>query len=369
MENNEIQKDETIDLREVFLKLWHHKRLYAIVLIIAFIIGCIYVLPKPRYYDTTVSLAPESTGNDLSSGGSISSIASSFGIDLGGMQSSDAIYPLLYPDLLSSSNFLVSLFDLHVTTIDGKVSTDYYTYLTKHQKRSPWEYPKIWLTRMVNSILPKSDDIATSGNGNTKGNGVNPFRLNKQQTGIVGKLKNDITCNVDRKTNVISITVRDQDPLISATVADSVRVRLQDFITTYRTSKARQDVAYYEKLTRKAKADYERVRQIYGSYADANMDVVLESYKSKTEDLENDMQLKYNQYTAFNTQLQAARANLLRRTPAFTTIQEASVPIKPAGPKRMITIVGFLFLAFIGTTLYILRKGIAHLLMPAKKQS
>ena len=42
--------------------------------------------------------------------------------------------------------------------------------------------------------------------------------------------------------------MQDQDPLICKTVADSVRNRLQDFITVYRTDKARKDVRYYENL-------------------------------------------------------------------------------------------------------------------------
>lgn len=40
----------------------------------------------------------------------------------------------------------------------------------------------------------------------------------------------------------------DQDPLISATMADSVSMHLQQFITKYRTNKARIDVEHYQKL-------------------------------------------------------------------------------------------------------------------------
>ena len=94
--------------------------------------------------------------------------------------------------------------------------------------------------------------------------------------------------------------------------------------------------------------------------------MTLQSIRSKQEDLENDMQLKFNAYTAFNTQLQAARANLQKRTPAFTVIQGASVPIKPAGPKRMIAIIGFMFLAFALATIFFLRKDMLDLIAPQK---
>ena len=167
----------------------------------------------------------------------------------------------------------------------------------------------------------------------------------------MGAIRQSIGISVDKKNDVITISTEAQDPLICKTIADSVRQRLQEFITTYRTKKARNDVDYYAKLTADAKAEYEQVRQKYSSYADANMDVVLESYKSKTEDLENDMQLKYNAYTALQTQLQAARAKLRENTPAFTLLQGAAVPIKASKPKRMIFVLGIMFFVTIVITL------------------
>ena len=112
---------------------------------------------------------------------------------------------------------------------------------------------------------------------------------------------------------------------------------------------------YYQKLCSEAKEKYEKVRRTYGSYADANQDVILESYKLKENDLENQMQLLYNNYIALQTQVQQAQAKLLMQTPAFTTLQNASVPLKPAGPKRMLFVLGMTFLAFMIITIYSIR--------------
>ena len=48
-------------------------------------------------------------------------------------------------------------------------------------------------------------------------------------------------------------------------------------IANYRTSKARVDEQYYKTLMTEAKHEYEKARQRYGSYADANTDVQLAS--------------------------------------------------------------------------------------------
>lgn len=168
-------------------------------------------------------------------------------------------------------------------------------------------------------------------------------------------MRNNIAISVDKKTAVITISVTDQDALICKTMADSIREHLQDFITAYRTNKSRIDMNYYEKLVAEAKSDYEDARRLYGKYADANTNVTLESFRLKINDLENDMQLKYNTYSTLNTQLQAAKAKVQERTPAFTTIKGASVPIKPAGPKRMLFVLGMMILACIATSIYAIK--------------
>jgi len=45
-----------------------------------------------------------------------------------------------------------------------------------------------------------------------------------------------------------------------------------------------------------------------------------------------------------------------QETPAFTTLQSATVPVLKAGPKRAQMCLIFLFLAFLGTTGWILYK-------------
>ena len=345
----EQNKTEYIDLREVFSKMWSKKKLFFKVWVVTFVLACAWILPLPRYYDSEVMLAPESSDNQMS-GGMLGSLASSFGLNIGSVAGNDAFYPTLYPDLISSNNFLVSLFDVQVTKEDGSLTTDYYTYMTQHQEVAFYSWPKIWLGRLMKQVFPKKKKTAGGGDGK-----VDPFHLSDEEFELVKALKSVITCSVDKKTDVFTISVTDQDPLICATMADSVRVRLQNFITDYRTSKARIDKEYYEKLVAEANVAYEEAVKRYGRYCDAHRDVILQSMLSERDALENDMQLKYQTYQAMRTQLEAAKAKVQERTPAFTILQGASVPVRASHPKRMIFVLGMLFLATIGTVLYILR--------------
>ena len=83
---------------------------------------------------------------------------------------------------------------------------------------------------------------------------------------------------------------------------------------------------------------------------------ILESFRSKRDDLENEMQLKYNVYSTMSTQYQDAKARVQERTPAFTILKGASVPIKPTGPKRMLFVLAMTLLAFFVLTLWSVRE-------------
>jgi uncharacterized protein involved in exopolysaccharide biosynthesis len=86
-----------------------------------------------------------------------------------------------------------------------------------------------------------------------------------------------------------------------------------------------------------------------------NADVTVNGVNYQVE-LENDMQIQYNAFTQVAAQLLAAEAKVQEDTPAFTTLQSATVPVKKTGPKRAIMCLIFLFLAFCCTTAWIFYK-------------
>lgn len=340
-------ESQRVNYREVIRRIWAHRRVYILPLVLMTIFVSVIVFSLPRYYTCNLKLAPE---YDLSSMGAINSLASTFGLDMGSSPTTDAISPTLYPDLMESTSFIVSLFDIKVQTKDGSVSANYYDYLTKHQKEPFWSSVESWVKSLFAS-------------GKAEPTTLNPKALTKKQSDVVNAIVGNVKCKVDKKTDVITLVVTDQDPKVCVTLADSIRVRLQKFITDYRTNKARTDMLYYEKLLKSARAEYEEARDEYAKFCDANFDVTLQYVRSKQESMENDMQQKYNTCTTLQTQYMTAKAKVQQRTPAFTILQDATMPIKPAGPKRMITIIATFFLTIIAVSVYVLR----DILLPDEK--
>ena len=117
------QNKDIIDLTEIYKQLKTKKKIFFIVLPITFALSCLWIFPEPRFYKCEVTLAPEMTGEDF--GGGLSSIASQFGVNIGGANGSDAIYPTLYPDVLSSNEFIINLLGIKIKTQDNKINTDY----------------------------------------------------------------------------------------------------------------------------------------------------------------------------------------------------------------------------------------------------
>ena len=99
-----------------------------------------------------------------------------------------------------------------------------------------------------------------------------------------------------------------------------------------------------------------------GGYADANRDLILESARMRQEELENDMQLQYNIYTQVAQQLQMAEAKVQEKTPAFTVLQEAMVPVKHANMPKIFILAVFLLLGFVLRVVWILWKKRSELI-------
>lgn len=328
-------KKSKIDIYNVVKIIVKDKRHIGIYCLVGAIVGTIIAFSIPKIYKTGVMLAPESSGMNLGSG--LSSMASLVGLNKNILGGEDAIFPEIYPDLMQSTDFVVSLFPVKVKSIDGKINMTYYEYMEKHQKIPWWAYPKAWVATKIKKMKTGYDK---------HGGDIDPFRLTKDQTDIVSNISGNIECNVDKKTSVISIVVKDQDPLISATMADSVKSRLQVFITRYRTNKARNDLAYMERLFKDTKEDYVKARQKYATFSDSNQEVILQAVKAKEEELENEMQLRFNIYTQVAEQLQLAKAKVQERTPAFTVVQSATVPVKHSNRPKIFTLSIYTILAF-----------------------
>lgn len=333
---NENTNQTTIDIIALFKTLWNRRKVFYWVLPITFVVSSALILCVPRYYKCEVILAPETQN---AGGGSLQSLASSFGFNMNNMTGADALYPMIYPDIVSSPDFLVTLFDKQVVTTDGEYNGTYYNYIRTKRRAPFWTR---WKGKLLSLITPRSKENALPL---TDTNSINVFSLNRMQKSVISYMQENITCTVNKKTEIITLSVNAQDPLVCAMMADSLCTALQAFITDYRTAKCRTDLAYYESVMEDAYQEYQEASNKYMRYADSHSGIQLEQYRIQARNLESEMQLKQSAYTTFQKQYLATQARLQENTPVFTVIQSASIPLKAAGPRRTLFVLAMLVLA------------------------
>ncbi len=343
-------KNHEIDIVAIVKKVIKDKWSLLVFFIIFAVLGVAVALMTPRTYSTDVVVAPELSSGSMPEG--LSDIASMVGVDLnnGNKSSVDAIYPQIYPDVISSNDFIVQLFNIPVTTEGAKNSKTYFDHITKDAKMGFWDYPKTWMGNIVKKITGKKDTTNLADASTV----IDPVHLSKVQSDIRDAIRSQVTCVVDKKTNVITITAKDFDRFVSAEVADTVQKRLRNYIIEYRTKKFKQDVAYAQSLVDTAEAKYVKTRNAYTAFAEANTDVTQESFVTKRDEMENNMQMRYTNYTQALQQLQVAQAKLREHTPVFTVIQEASVPFKPSGTPRSLIVLGYVLAGLFFDAIWVL---------------
>lgn len=333
-DDDELQIDWMGILRQV---LAIRKKLYKAAAV-GVVLGILIALGTPKQYTVSITLSPEMGSSKSGSG--LASMAASFLGESIGSDSPDALNATLTPDIVASTPFLLELFDARVVSQDKQIDTTFTAYLD--EQKSSWmgyvlKAPGMAISGIKSLFSEKKEKTATIQKG--------AIELNEKDAAKLGSLRQAITVEADKKTAITTLSVTLQDPKVTATIADSVVSKLQQYITAYRTSKAKEDCQYLEKLYKERQQEYYDAQQRYARYVDANSNVVFQSTLAERERLQNDMNLAYQVYSQVAQQLQVARAKVQEEKPVFAVVEPAVVPLNPSGTSRKVIVLGFLFLA------------------------
>lgn len=339
--NNQYTDEQEIDIMELISKLWKKRTMIIKWCIVGAIVGLIVGFSIPKTYTASTLLAPESSD---AKGGSVSSLAALAGINLSG-GGADAINVDMYPDVVHSTPFIVDLFDLPVE-FERKgetINTTLLDYMLEYQ-RSPWwtpviQFPFKALGWVMSIGKETEEDVITPINQ------LNVNNLPKKERGVVKFFSENIIINVDKKSGKTSISLDLQDPQVVYVVVDAVVNNLVDYMSDYRSSKARQDAENLSKICIERKADYYKAQQAYAAFVDSNKSVVRQSAQAELERLQQEMNLAYQVYSQVATNLEAARIQEQQAKPVFVTLNPVTVPLKKTAPSKAKLLVIFTFLA------------------------
>ena len=339
-QNNHPDEEIEIDLMVILRKIIAIRKKIYKAAGIGLVIGVIIAISIPKQYTVEVTLSPE-MGSTKGSG--LSGLAASFlGSDVAMGEGTDALNASLSADIVSSTPFLLELSTMEIPVLKDENMT-LNTYLDKES--SPWWNYVIGVPGIIiggiKSLLTEGDDGSMVFNRINQGT----IELSKKESKKIEALKSMIAATIDKKTSMTSVTVTMQSPRVAAVVADSVVKKLQEYIIDYRTSKAKEDCIYLEKLFKERQQEYYAAQKKYANYMDSHDNIILQSVRSEQERLQNDMSLAYQVYSQVASQLQVARAKVQEEKPVFAIVEPAVVPLNPSGTSRKIYILAFTFLS------------------------
>ena len=338
-QSNHIDKEAEIDLMDILRKIIGIRKKIYKAASIGLIIGVIIAICIPKQYTAEVTLSPEMSSNK---GTGLSGLAASFlGSDVAMGDGTDALNASLSADIVSSTPFLLELSTMEIPASKG-VNMTLNTYLD--EEYVPWwsyviGFPSIIIDG-AKSLFIEEDELVYSNRTNK---GV--IELSQKESKKIEVLKNTITAIVDKKTSMTTVAVTLQNPKVAAVLADSVVKKLQEYIIDYRTTKAKEDCIYLEKLFKERQQEYYAAQKEYANYIDSHDNIILQSVRAEQERLQNDMSLAYQVYSQVANQLQVARAKVQEEKPVFAVVEPAVVPLKPSGISKKVYVLVFIFLS------------------------
>jgi uncharacterized protein involved in exopolysaccharide biosynthesis len=343
----------SINFGEIYQALKKYKLSITFISLFFAGLGAFYSLTLNSEYASEVKILPEAdskTGGAAGSLGGLSSLAGLAGVNLSGsMAGIDAIQPAMYPEIIQSVPFLQELAASNVYNPKKKRLQKLSEYFAEDNRNAP-----IPLTD-TKPKMEKDVEISILPKGAISADMIN---INQKETQILNAIKESISVEVDKKTNLIKINSTAFNPVIAANLSDLVLNQLTRYIIRYRTEKVRKDLNFLTNRQAEARKRYDQALFILSNYKDQNRNVFLNVAKDQGKKLQYEVDLAFNIYSNLTSQLSETTIKLQKETPVFKVLAPAQVPLKRSSPKRSLITLGSLFLGLFISLIYVFFKSV-----------
>ena len=310
--------------------------------IVGLVIGALYVFSKPNVFKAEVTVMPEFQNRGTT--GSLGSLSAFSGLGLDNMNTNDAIRPDLYPNVLQSVPFALDILNQEVYSKNLSAKMALQEFISRVSTPS-------FLDKIFGFLTIKDEENKVS---QAETNSTQAIQLTKEQYGLVKAVHSSVLPTYDRKTGILTITATEQDPVVAAAVAKLSLDYLTNYITAYRTDKARKRVVFLAQQVGEAKQRYQAAEYALSNYRDRNRSVYLNTAKLDEQRLQADYLLEQSVYNDLAKQLEQAKIKVQEDTPTFKTLEPAAVPLQKSGPKRTLIMLGFAIAGVIVTIAVVL---------------
>ena len=349
----QLPRQQEIDRWKSLRKIRASWKLILTVCGVSAIIGLVIASGIPKEYTARIFLVPENSRRSAFAG--ISALSGMVGTPISSsVTERDAIYSVLYPDIIYSTPFLVRLFDVEVRGQKDSAAITLAQYLRERQKSPWWSVITSAPSRLTGGVLslfrekPEEKKVSRQ---------TDVFQLTPVEAGTAAAIASRIGVKVNEtstRRGKITLSVTMQDPLVAATVADTVLEYLKQYVTEYRTGKVRRMLEYTKKLREETWTEYCEAQEKYTRYADSHRGLAMTASRAELARLRDEMNLARASYNRAELQVQVAEAKVQRMIPVLAVIQPAVVPLSPSKPRKMVILAVCILLGGAGSVAWVL---------------
>ena len=340
--NQEIQKDDEIDLLALLLKIWNGRKTILKYFIVFLFIGIfVAIFSKKEYTATSLVLAQESSS---SSGGGLSGLASLAGISLGS-SSGELISPKLYTNIATSIPFQRKMIQVPIQTLQSNTSITYEEYCEKYQKKSVLDIIKKYTIGLPGVIIgafsSKDKEVVPQP---TADGALEVYSVTPKEKELFSLLSNQLQITNNEKDNTISFSFSMEDPVAAAQMLSQAKKTLQETIIEFKTRKAKSQLEFIKKQYEEAEKNFKEKQLRLAAFQDSNRGLITAVPMTRQTQLQAEYNLANNVYIELAKQFENQKIKLQEDTPAFIDIEPVSIPLEKSKPKRgmIIAIWGFL---------------------------
>ncbi len=305
------------------------------------LLAAVYTFSQPNQYTSQITVLPElqiKSGVNMSGIGSLAGLA---GIDVSGMGGgTDAIRPELYPNVLQSIPFALSLMKQPVREKGQRGVKPFEVY---------WQQlPSSWLSNWLPSYEADEEE------GVTESSGSEALELSKAQEGMANELHTRVKAGYDKKTGVLTISSTMPDPLVAARIANLSLAYLTEYVTGYRTEKVRREADFLVQQVKSASKRYQDAQYALSIYRDQNRSLFLNTAKVEEQRIQAEFMLAQDLFNSMSKQAEMAKIKVQEQKPVFKVLEPAQIPRKKSGPKRVMTVLGGVLLGLLLSLVFVI---------------
>lgn len=311
-ENNIIK----INFQNFLKVIWKEKFLFVAITLVFIILGLIYAFTAKEEFISEGRIMPEIQSKDGKLGG-LAGLASLAGVDLANLEGTEAIRPDLYPDILTSTPFFLELFKQKIVDRNNRV---------------------LIFEEFYHNEVEENEEIKEKDKKKypVKENGF--LIINHLNEKRIDDLKKRIEVNIDKKSGVISISVKMPDPITAAKVALFSMTYLTEYVTRYRIEKLKKDLDFLGERVEVARGKFYNTQTKKAQYSDQFQlsTIRLQSADTQRERIESDYKISSTFYNELLKKYEEAKIKLQQETPVFQVLEPPVAPTEKSQPKRAI---------------------------------